>query len=138
MVCPAPPDLHVRLSVLNLFVPGMTIILFFQCMTTLLNPINSRRGDIKWGLVCYTVAMFSCATVVIGTAENIASITFIDNREYPGVEGLFPPGPIGYMAAACSGTLGIGPVLGAFLGYLLADGLLVRRFSDPPPTSLGV
>ena len=124
------PNLHVRLYVFNRFVLGFLIMLFFQCMAALLNPVNSKREGIKWGLVCYIVLVFSCATVVIGSAENIASLSFIDNRDFPGVKGLYPPGPVGYMAMTCSGAAGIAPSLGALLGYLLADGLLVRRFSD--------
>ena len=109
-------------------------MLFFQCMTALLNPANRKRDGSKWGLACYTVAMFSCVTVVTATSQNIASLSFIDNREFPGVEGLFPPGPTGYQAKTCSGASGIAPGLGALLNSLLADGLLVSRLFDPTST----
>ena len=133
MVCPSHTHLHVRPSVLNWFVLGTLVMLFFRCLAALLNPVNRERGGIKWGLVCYTVVMFSCATVVVGTAQNIASVSFIDNRKFPGVGGSFPPGPIGYQAMTCSGTPGIAPSLGFLLNYWLADGLLVSCLFDPTP-----
>ena len=113
-------------------------MLFFQCMASLLNPTNHKREGVKWGLVFYTVVMFSCATVVIGTANNIASISFIDNREFPGVEGVSPPGPLGYQQTICSGVAGIAPILASSLSYWLADGLLVGRLFDLAPTCPGV
>src|SRR6266478_4282438 len=42
---------------------GITIILFFYCMTALFNPANRKREGIKWGLVSYTAAMFSFVTI---------------------------------------------------------------------------
>ena len=108
-------------------------------MAALLDPVNRRRSEaIKWGLISYTMVMFSCATVVIATAQNIASISFIDNREFPGVEGVSPPGPLGYLVTICSGTSGIGPNLAALLNYWLGDGLLVSRLFDSVSTRPGV
>ena len=108
-------------------------MLFFQCMAALLSPANRRRECIEWGLVFYATALFSCATVVIGTAQNIASISFIDNREFPG-DGAFPSGPLGYQSMICSKAPGIAPNLATLLSYWLADGLLVRfSFGSTPP-----
>ena len=113
-------------------------MLFFQCMASLLSSAKRERGGVKWGLVLYTVVMFSCATVVIGTANNIASVSFIDNREFPGVEGVSPPGPLGYQQTICTGAAGIAPIFLSSLSYWLADGLLVGRLFDLAPTYPGV
>jgi len=113
-------------------------MLFFQSVAALLNPANRKRGGIDWGLICYTTVMFSSATVALGTAQNIGSVSFIDNRNFPGVEGSFPPGPSGYQAMTCSGTPVIAPALAYLLNYWLADGLLVNRLFNPAPTRLGV
>jgi len=107
-------------------------------MAALLNPVNRKLGGAKWGLICYTTVMFSSATVALGTGLNIGSISFIDNRNFPGIEGSFPPGPLGYQAMTCSGTPGIAPAFAFLLNYWLADGLLVNFLFDPVPTRLGV
>jgi len=132
------PYLRVRLSVFNRFVLGVLVVLFFQCMAALLDPANRKREGIKWGLVCYTVVMFACATLVTGTTQNISSLSFINNREFPGIEGSFPPGPVGYQAMSCSGPPSIAPDIGFLLNYWLADALLVSRLFDPALTRPGV
>ena len=132
------PYLHAVLSVLTRFVLGVLAVLFFQCMAALLSPVNRKREGIRWGLVCYTVVMFACATVVIGTAQNLSSLSFIDNREFPGIKGSFPPGPTGYQAMTCSGKAGLAPDIGFLLNYWLADGLLVSHLFDPALTRSGI
>jgi len=57
-------------------------------MTTLFNPANRRRDGIKWGLVSYTVLLFSLVTVHTTMQLDIQSISFINNREFPGVKGI--------------------------------------------------
>jgi len=112
-------------------------MLFFRCMAALLISANCRREGIEWGLVFYATALFSCATVAIGTGQNIASISFIDNREFPG-GGAFPSGPLGYQLMICSGAPGIAPDLATLLSYWLADGFLVRRLFGSTPSRRGV
>jgi len=121
-VCVTVPTLFIRL------IPGTLAVLFFQCMAALFNPINQRGAGVKWGLVSYTVTMFSIATVLTGMALNLESISHIDNREFPGVEGEFPPGPIGYQLSIWSGVLVIPPRLMFLLNNWLSDGLLVCPF----------
>ena len=108
---------------------GTLIVLFFQCMGALFNPANQRGSGVKWGLVSYTVVMFSFATVLTGMALNIESISHIDNRDFPGVQGKFPPGPIGYQLSIWSGVLLIPPSLMFLFNNWMADGLLVRPFN---------
>jgi len=122
------PRPHVRPSLLTLFVlliPGVLIVLFFQCMTALFNPANRRRKGVKWGLASYTVLMFSFATVLTGMQLHTQSISFIDNRSFPGLGGLVPPGPLGYQAFIWSGPLLLAPNLVFILSNWLAHGLLV-------------
>ena len=106
---------------------GILIVLFFQCMTALFSPVNRQREGIKWGLVSYTVLMFSFATVLTGMGLNIESLSYIDNREFPGGEGI-PPGPLGYRLSIWSGALTVTPRLMFLFNNWLADGLLVSFF----------
>jgi len=115
------PHPDVRLSVLNTFILGAFVVLFFRCMTALLDPSNLKRWGIKWGLVCYTVVMFSCATVATGTAQNLASVSFIDNHGSPGVEGVSSPA----LWTIYSKPASIVPNFVSLLNYWLADGFLV-------------
>ena len=111
-------------SLYSVFV-GILIVVFFQCMAALLNPATRRREDIKWGVVSYTVVMFSFATVFTGTTLHIQSISFVDNREFPGVKGTLPPGPLGYQWLVRSTVVGMVNNITFFLNNWLADGLLV-------------
>jgi len=114
----------------------MLIVLFFQCMAALLNPIHRRGEGIKWGLVSYTVATFSFVTV--HTAMNLytQSISSIDNREFLDANGRLPPGPMGYRASIWSHPLAVIPTVMYLLNNWLADGLLVSPPPDAAPTRL--
>ena len=104
--------------------------MFFQCITALFNPANRRRESIKWGLVIYTVLMFLFVTIRSAMALNLVSISFIDNREFPGVGDQLPPGPIGYTLLACPKATSIVLGLMFLLNNWLANGLLAS-FSLP-------
>ena len=133
MVCTRHPHLLVCATTLTLFaplIPGILVVLFFQCMAALLSPANRKKEGIKWGLVSYTVAMFSFATVLTGMQLDIRSISFIDNREFPGVKGVAPPGPLGYQSFIWSGALTLVPNLMFILNNWLADAYLVGPSSD--------
>ena len=104
-------------------------MVFFHCMAALLSPVDRRRGGIKWGHVSYTVLMFSLATVYTATNLNVQSVSFIDNREFPGVEGVLPPGPLGYLWYN-SRVLCTVPNLMFLLNNWLADGLMVGSLFD--------
>ena len=107
-------------------------------MVALFNPVNCRRDGTKWGLVSYTVAMFSFATVLTGMTLHIKSISYIDNREFPGVHGVLPPGPHGYQLFIRPTVLSIIPGFFPLLNYWLADGLLVSSSLDSAPVAPGV
>ena len=101
-------------------------MLFFKCMAALLNPAYRAGGErIKWGPVSYTVIMFSVATVQTAVDLHIQSTSYIDNREFPGIVGEIPPGPIGYLMLAGHEALAILTNVMYFLNAWLADGLLV-------------
>jgi len=112
------------------FILGMLIVLFFKCMTSLLSPAHRRGERIKWGLVSYTVIMFSLATVLTGMDLNIQSISHIDNRNFPGVKGKFPPGPYGYLMSIYYQPINYVPTVVFILTNWLADGLLVSSLFD--------
>jgi len=74
------------------------------------------------GLVSYTVLMFSFATILGGTGLHAESISYINNRGFPGSEGVLP-GQLGYWLSMWSG--GTIVVTMFFFNNWLADGLLV-------------
>ena len=106
-----------------LSIPGVLIVVFFQCMATLLNPVHRRGEGIKWGLVAYTMVMFSFVTVYTGVSLHIQSISFIDNREFTYLGAQF--GPLGYQSTIRRTVIGMFPTVMFVLNYWLADGLLV-------------
>ena len=101
-------------------------------MSALLDPMNRTRWGIKWSLVAHTLAMFSLATIYAGIGLDIESISFIDNREFPG-SNLFPPGPVGYQVLILDKAIGITPSVLAVVNNWLADGLLVSPTSGLVP-----
>jgi len=100
-------------------------VLFFQCMSALFDPTNRRREGTKWGLIIYTVLMFSFATIYTGIGSEILSISFVDNREFPGIGDGVPPGPTGYKFFIHPKAITIVSSLMFLLNNWLADGLLV-------------
>lgn len=114
---------------LNLFVPftvGTLAVLFFRCIAALFNPGRRKMYGINWGLVSYTVAMFSLATVFTTMNLTIGSVAYIDNREYPGVEDKAPPGPAGfYDYVIYKKPINLVSNVALISSGWLADGLLV-------------
>ena len=112
-------------------------MLFFQCIAALLNPVNRRGEGIKWGLISYTMVMFSVVTVLIAVNLDVQSISFIDNREFTNPNGTLS-GPLGYQSWMRSDALRVIPNLMFLLNNWLADGLLVRRLFGAAFTRSGV
>lgn len=113
--------------------PGLLTVLFFKCITVLFDPVHRRGAGIKWGLVSFTLVMFSLATVRTAISINFLSISYIDNRDYPGVEGEFAPGPVGYQGTVSNEPINVIPYAIIPLNSWLADGLLVRIAAFVPP-----
>lgn len=128
---PTCPSVHAQFVVRLIL--GILIALFFQCMAALFNPVNRRRQGIRWWLVSYTIAMFLVATTFTGMSLRLKSISYIDNRKFPGVEGAFPPGPLGYQLSTHSTVFCIIFGFLPILNYWLADGLLVGCLLDSSP-----
>ena len=57
------------------------------------------------------------------------SATYVDNRNFPGIDGELPPGPLGYEVLGGSDPFIIIPNLTTMLNQWLADGLLVGSVS---------
>ena len=122
-----------------LFILGIVIVLFFNCMAALFNPINRRGEPIKWALVSYTVVMFSAATVFTGMNLEILSVSYINNREFPGAQyPPIPPGPYGYQIFIGPEAINVTPNVVFNLSDWLADGLLVSSLFDAAFARLGV
>ena len=119
------------------FVLGMTIMVFFKCMAALFNPVYRRGERVKWGLVSYTVAIFSSLAIHNAVVFNVQSICFIDNRNFSGGDGELSPGPLGYQLSTDSGALNLIAYITFFFNGWLADGLLVSSLSDDAFTGAG-
>lgn len=98
-------------------------------MSALFNPVNRAKG-IKWALVAHTIAMFSFVTVYTATGLDLQSISYIDNREFPGIDGVLSPGPLGYQFLIYSNIINVVPTLMFQFNNWLADGLLVNPISN--------
>ena len=98
-------------------------------MAALFNPVYRRGERIKWGLVSYTVVMFSVVTVQTAMDLNLQSLSNIDSRKFPG-DDVIPPGPVGYQWFTSQGALNIIPTAMFTLTNWLADGLLVSPLFD--------
>ena len=106
-------------------VPGIVIALFFQCMTALLGSTNRmRKGNIKWGLVAHTVALFSVATMCLALDLFLLPVSYINGRVFPGGDGIIP-GPLGYQAVSKLAMIGGISCSGVQVNQWLVDGLLV-------------
>lgn len=110
---------------------GIVIALFFQCIGVLLSPANPTRRGIKWGLVAHTVAMFSCLTIPIVIDLHDKSVSYTDNRNFPGNDD-YPSGPLGYELLLGDPKLATFTVFACMfpLNQWLADGLLVGPISN--------
>ena len=125
---PPPPRPSARAHSARSITLGIVVTLFFKCMAALLKPIHLRGDGVKWGLVSYTMAMFSFVTVFTATNLIVQSNSFIDNREFgnqPLASEYYSHGPLAYQSIGCPRGLGFIPSLMFFLNYWLADGLLV-------------
>ena len=80
--------------------------------------------------------MFSVVSVYTATYLNIQSISLIDNREFPGVEGVLPSGPLGYRWFIHSKAIFVIQTVMFLLGGWLADCLMVSPLIDAAPTRL--
>lgn len=105
---------------------GVVIVLFFQCMEAFFNPVRHSSRGIPWGLMAHTTAMFSFVTVYIAMSLYLQSISYIDNRDFPGVDGA-PPGPFGYQLFVYSEAISYVPGIMFTFNQWLADGLLLYR-----------
>ena len=117
---------------------GIVIALFFKCVAALLNPAHRRGGPVKWGLVFYTTVMFSFLTIQTAVALHVQSISYVDNREFPGIAGVVSRGPLGYVGFANQEALNIVSTTMFFVNGWLADGLLVSSLFDTAFTRPGV
>jgi hypothetical protein len=98
-------------------------------MGALFNPTNRNGEGVRWGLVAYTAIMFSFVTIFTAMNLDIQSISYIDNREFPGNDEL-PPGPLGYETLIYSKAISVVPNLMFLMNNWLADGLLVGSLSN--------
>lgn len=103
---------------------GVVVVLFFLCMSSLLNPANRGMGGIKWPLVIHTLVMFSFVTVFTTQSLLLESDSYVDNRDFPG-NSLFLPGPFAYQVTLYTAAISLIPTIMIYVNTWLADGLLV-------------
>lgn len=82
------------------------------------------RKGIKWGLVTHAVAMFSFITIPASMNLKTHSVSYVEDREFPGAEE-FPPGPLGWQFFTNHDGINKFPKVMFPLNQWLADGLLV-------------
>ena len=100
-------------------------------MGVLLTPVDRTPRGVRWGLVVHTTVMFLCETVFNALSLDILSISYVDNREFSGIDGVMPPGPWFYQYAyLATNAITIVPIVMFSLNQWLADGLLVSSFSN--------
>jgi len=87
----------------------------------MLNPVNTMKRTVKWGLIAHTTAMFLLLTVPAAIGLALLSNEYINNRDFPGND-TSPPGPLGIPSP---NVLVVLYNLGFPLSQWLADGLLV-------------
>lgn len=76
--------------------------------------------------------MFSIVTIYTAIELDLQSIAYIDNREFPGLDGRLPPGPLGYEDLIYSkGKTDVVNIM-CLLNGGLADGLLVSYLVFDP------
>ena len=112
---------------LRFVILGITIVMFFQCLGAIFSSTNRARAGTNWGLFTYCMATFSFVTIYTAMNLNLQSISYIDNREFPGNDQA-PPGPLGYQWLIHNSGLSIVPNFMFMLNNWLADGLLVSSF----------
>lgn len=116
---------------------GIVVVLFFQCMSVLLNPVNPMKRGINWALIAHTVAMLTFLTIPVGIDLSTLFILYINNRDFPG-RGEYPPGPLGYDVVLNSNATSTVLFVMPSLNQWLADGLLVGSVSNPVAWLLNV
>lgn len=113
---------------LQFVIPGVIVILFFQCIGALLSPVNRTRREIKWLLVTHTVAIFLFVTVFTALNLDTLSTSYVDNREAHGTVKL--PGPLGYQWTTYSTPRGVVVTFMFLLNNWLTGGLFVSYISN--------
>ena len=116
---------------------GVVTMSFFQCMAAFFNPVHRRKEGVLWGAASYTVVIFSLVTALAAITLDILSISYIDNREFPGEGTSVPLGPFGHKLVMDPKALTVTPGVIFFWNNLLADSFLVRRLFDPTSTHPG-
>lgn len=103
-------------------------------MCALFAPVNRAGAGVKWVLVAHTVIMFSLYMVATALGLDLQSISYIDDRAFPGNDAI-PPGPLTYqLLVTQSEAISITPAVVFLLNQWLADGLLVSPTFNPPFT----
>ena len=87
-------------------------------------PRLSQWDGTKWGLISYTMAMFSFATAYTAIKLHTLSTSSVGNRGFADPNGTLV-GPHGYQSVIRLTELGVIANLVYLLNNLLADGLLV-------------
>lgn len=103
----------------------MVVVLYFQTIAALVSPFHRKGQGIKWGLVGYSTVIFGLVTTFTAMNVRLQQLSYIDNREFPGVPNVLPPGPIGWSLFMYSKPLVIVPNACFIIANWMADGLLV-------------
>jgi len=99
---------------------GMLSMIALNCLRNLFKGRPLRQ--VQWGIVAYTIIIYSWATIYLGTWTKYVEMMFIDDRNYPGDPG----GPLGFYENETPGIYVVVLVAYAIINFM-ADGLLMYR-----------
>lgn len=97
----------------------MSLVIFLQTISALLQNYKRTRLRLDGILLVYTFTVFALGTTFIGMNTRSLQLMFIDNREFPG-------GPTAYSLSQYSSPITVIPNACSIVAGWLADGFLVR------------
>ncbi|KAG6919945.1 hypothetical protein DXG01_013294 [Tephrocybe rancida] len=100
---------------------GAELVIFAMCLMLLVRQTTRANWKMQVPLIAYVWVLFLCSTVFIAANSNMARLSFVDNRNFPG-------GPSAFEQAMFSIPVdNMGNVVFTIANWF-ADGLLVWRW----------
>jgi hypothetical protein len=97
-------------------------------MAALLDPVNRRKGGVRWGLASHVTTMFLVTTIYTAILIDRQSASYIENREFSG--DLDNSGPFNYEFLLTDDAVSFLSGVMFFVNTLLVDGLLASFASN--------
>lgn len=98
---------------------GAELVIFLMCLNLLVRQITRKNWKIQVPLVIYIWILFICSTIFIAANSNMARLSFVDNRNFPG-------GPSAFETVMFSIPVDNMGNVAFVIANWLADGLMVN------------